>query len=114
MRNPMAPVNTKTFYRAILEFCEAAGSGGALSEEIRTYAERKLGEFLSPDELERLRNPKPRAKGNYFAWALADLVRYKFLSGPPRYALTETGKQLADYVRKNPSAEIDRRFLRRF
>ncbi len=103
---------TKTFYWPIVESCEEAGALGASSDQLRARTEQKIGKFLTASELGELRKPTPGGKGNYFAWALADLVQYKFLSESP-YRLTEPGKRLAEYLRKN-SGDIDRGFLRRF
>jgi len=110
----MGFASTKTFYRPIVESCEEADARGASSGQLRARTEQKIGKFLTADELAELRKPTPGAKGNYFAWALADLVQYKFLSEPPQYQLTEAGKRLAEYLRKNLSAHIDRGYLQRF
>ena|SRR5208337_3202225 len=110
----MGFASTKTFYQPIVESCEEADPRGASSDELRVRTEQKIGNLLAAGELGELRKPTPRAKGNYFAWALADLVQYKFLSEPPQYRLTEAGKRLAEYLRKNRSADIDRGFLQRF
>ncbi len=110
----MGFASSKTFYRSILECCEAADTSGSTPAQIRAYADDKVGKFLTASELDQLRKPKPGAKGNYFEWALAHLVQYKFLSGPPRYALTESGNRLAAYLRKNASAQVDLGFLKRF
>ncbi len=110
----MGFARTKTFYRPILECCEKADGRGASSDQIRAYTEEKIRECLTAEELDRLRKPVLRAKGNYFEWALADLVQFKLLSGGPRYQLTPEGRRLAEYLRKNPSIHVDRGFLRRF
>ena len=79
----MGFASIKTFYRPIVESCEEANPPGASSDQLRARTEQKIGKFLTAGELDELRKPTPGAKGNYFAWALADLVQYKFLSGPP-------------------------------
>jgi len=110
----MGFARTKTFYSSILECCEEADARGASSDQIREFTEEKIRAFLTADELDQLRKPVPHAKGNYFEWALAHLVQFKFLSEGPRYGLTEEGKRLAEYLRKNPSVPVDRGFLERF
>jgi hypothetical protein len=119
-------MKAKTYYRPILECCEEAAVSGASSDQIRACTEKKIGKSLTAGELGELLKPTPGAKGNFFAWALAHLVQYKFLSkyrlteagkrvaGPPQYQLTEAGKGLAEYLRKNPSVQMDKGFLQHF
>ena len=103
-----------TFYLPILECVRETGTSGISSEGLRRQMITKLGNQLSESERSRLVSPsRQRTKGNYFEWALADLVTYKCLSKhDDRYLLTEEGNHLLSYIARNPGTRLSRGFLR--
>jgi hypothetical protein len=108
------PSSITIFYAPVLR--AVAGSINELgSDAIREATVKSLGPALTQAERDRiLTKGWPRSKGNYFEWALADLVRYKFLSKESHYRITPRGLALLEHIRKNPSLQLDRSILAAF